>query len=85
MANIAQNAVNLNGDSDPVSNVLKWVLLITAIICFAAVAWGTYKTYQLAPPLPQQFFTPSGQIIMTENDIVAQGYGSFDQVPLLLS
>ena len=65
-----QDVINAPIDSDKVSNILKWVLLITAIVCFAVVAWGTYKTYQLAPPLPQQFITTSGQVIMTDDDIV---------------
>ncbi len=64
MLNQSQNTHAVNMDSDPVSNILKWILLIVAIICFAVVAWGTYKTYQLAPPLPQYFITSSGQVIM---------------------
>lgn len=69
-------------DSDPVSNVLKWILLITAITCFAVVIWGTFKTYQLAPPLPQQFATSSGQIIMTQDDIVS-GKAGFQRADLM--
>src|SRR5579872_2712866 len=68
--------------SDPVSNVLKWVLLITAIICFAVVIWGTFKTYQLAPPLPQQFAISSGQIVMTQDDIVS-GKAGFQRADLM--
>ncbi|GEM_PF-4140299 len=45
------NSLENNADLDPVSNVLKWVLLITAIVCFSVVIWGTFKTYQLAPPI----------------------------------
>ncbi|MFZ2314772.1 MAG: cbb3-type cytochrome c oxidase subunit I [Gammaproteobacteria bacterium] len=83
MGKAAQNTTSsAMVDLDPVSNVLKWVLLITAIICFAAVGWGTYKTYQLAPPLPQQFLTPSGQVIMTEDDIVA-GKAGFQRADLM--
>lgn len=67
---------------DPVSNVLKWVLLITAIICFFVIVWGTFKTYQLAPPIPEQFLTPSGQVIMTEDDIVA-GKAGFQKADLM--
>jgi nitric oxide reductase subunit B len=74
--------VNTNDSTDPVANVLKWVLLITAILCFSVVIWGTFKTYQLAPPLPQQFVTSSGQIIMTENDIVA-GKAGFQRADLM--
>ncbi|VVC76980.1 Nitric oxide reductase subunit B [Aquicella siphonis] len=69
-------------DHDPVSNVLKWVLLITAIVCFAFVGWGTYETYQLAPPLPQTFSSPSGQIVMTESDIIA-GKAGFQRADLM--
>jgi len=45
MFDIGQRFDVRNAGSDHVSNVLKWVLLITAIICFTAVGLGTYKTY----------------------------------------
>jgi nitric oxide reductase subunit B len=76
------NSVAMNVISDPVSNVLKWILLVVAITCFAVVIWGTFKTYQLAPPLPQQFIASSGQIIMTEGDIVA-GKAGFQRADLM--
>lgn len=69
-------------DSDQVSNVLKWALLITAIVCFAVVIWGTYKTYQLSPPMPQQFLSPAGQVIMTDADIV-EGKAGFQRADLM--
>ena len=31
---------------DPVSNVLKWVLLVVAIVTFALLAWATTATYR---------------------------------------
>lgn len=34
--------------ADPVSNVLKWTLLATAIICFGLMAWATDMTYRTA-------------------------------------
>jgi nitric oxide reductase subunit B len=71
-----------NVGTDQVANVLKWVLLITAIVCFAVVIWGTVKTYQLAPPLPQQFVTTTGQVVMTESDIVA-GKAGFQRADLM--
>lgn len=74
--------LNENPSSDKVANVLKWILLITAIICFAVVIWGTFKTYQLAPPLPQNFVTTSGQIIMTDQDIVL-GKAGFQRADLM--
>lgn len=68
--------------TDKVSNVLKWILLVTAILCFIVLIWGTYKTYQLAPPLPQQFQSPTGQIVMTADDIVA-GKAGFQRADLM--
>jgi len=82
MGNLTQDTFNANVDSDPVSNVLKWILLITAIVSFAVVIWGTYKTYQQAPPLPQQFVTSSGQIVMTQDDIVS-GKAGFQRADLM--
>lgn len=67
---------------DPVSNVLKWILFITAILCFLVIIWGTVKTYQLAPPLPHQFVSASGVILMTEEDIVA-GKAGFQRADLM--
>ena len=54
----AENALNIRIEPDKVSNTLKWVLLMTAIVCFIIIIWGTYKTYQLAPPLPNNFQSP---------------------------
>lgn len=68
--------------SDPVSNVLKWVLLTTAIISFAFIGWGTFETYQLAPPLPQKFISNTGQILMTDEDIIA-GKAGFQRADLM--
>ena len=31
---------------DPVSDILKWVLLVTAIVCFALLGWATVLTYR---------------------------------------
>ncbi|HEN5466552.1 TPA: nitric oxide reductase, partial [Legionella pneumophila] len=69
-------------ENDPVALVLKWILLFTALICFVVLIWGTYKTYQLAPPLPQQFQTQSGHVVMTEEDIVA-GKAGFQRADLM--
>lgn len=74
------NEANIQTDS--VSNVLKWVLLITAILCFIVLIWGTVKTYQLAPPLPQQFVSTSGTVLMTEEDIIA-GKAGFQRADLM--
>jgi nitric oxide reductase subunit B len=56
---------------DPVSNVLKWILLIVAIATFAILGWTTKLTYEAAPPFPDRFVTASGAVLMTAADIQA--------------
>jgi nitric oxide reductase subunit B len=67
---------------DRVSDVLKWVLLVTAILCFALMAWATVLTYRAAPPHPQAFTDPAGNVLMTADDIVA-GKGGFQKADLM--
>ena len=38
--------------TDPVSDVLKWILLGVAIASFAIFGWTTKLTYDAAPPSP---------------------------------
>ena len=56
---------------DPVSNVLKWVLLAVAVGCFALFAWATVLTYERAAPQPDRFVGASGATLLTADDIVA--------------
>ena len=67
---------------DPVSNALKWVLLLVAVLTFALLAWATVATYRIAPPQPDRFVTPSGTVVMTDDDIVA-GKGGFQKADLM--
>ena len=67
---------------DPVSNVLKWVLLAVAILTFALLAWATTATYRLAPPQPDRFVGADGAVLMTNDDIVA-GKGGFQKADLM--
>jgi len=67
---------------DPVSNVLKWVLLAVAILTFALLAWATTATYRLAPPQPDRFVGADGTVLMTNTDIVA-GKGGFQKADLM--
>jgi len=53
---------------DPVSNVLKWILLVVAIATFAILGWTTKVTYEAAPPLPDRFVSPNGAVLMTAPD-----------------
>src|SRR6185437_12003826 len=67
---------------DRVGNVLKWVLLATAIICFGVLAWATEVTYRTAPPMPDRFLAPDGSVLMTSSSIVA-GKGAFQRADLM--
>lgn len=82
MPNVAQVSLEGTAENDPVANVLKWTLLWVAIISFLVLAWGTYDTYQLSPPLPQNFITPSGKVLMTNTDIIA-GKAGFQRADLM--
>jgi nitric oxide reductase subunit B len=67
---------------DPISDILKWILLITAVLCFGLLAWATVQTYNQAPPQPQVFTDPAGNVIMTADDLVA-GKGGFQKADLM--
>ena len=67
---------------DPIGNILKWILLIVAIVCFALLAWATVLTYREAPPIPAAIVDPSGAPLMTEDDIVA-GKAGFQKADLM--
>jgi nitric oxide reductase subunit B len=67
---------------DAVSNVLKWVLLATAVACFGLFAWATVLTYQRAAPQPARFLTADGKILFTDDDIVA-GKAGFQKADLM--
>jgi nitric oxide reductase subunit B len=68
--------------SDPVSNVLKWVLLAVAVGTFALLGLATVATYQRSPPQPERFLTPDGKVLFTAEDIVA-GKGGFQKADLM--
>lgn len=82
MSNSDFAILNENIRSDKVSNILKWILLTTAIVCFVVLIWGTIKTYQLSPPLPDSFVSSSGHIVMTQEDIV-KGKAGFQRADLM--
>jgi len=67
---------------DPVSNVLKWILLVVAVACFAALGWMTVLTYKEAPPFPDRFVSVTGTLLMSATDIQA-GKGGFQQADLM--
>ena len=67
---------------DPVSDILKWILLVVAIVCFGLLGWATILTYEKAPPQPQAFTDRSGNLIMSASDVVA-GKGGFQKADLM--
>jgi nitric oxide reductase subunit B len=69
-------------NEDPVTRVLKWVLLATAVICFGLIAWATGRTYQDAPMQPDRFVTPDQTTLLTGADIVA-GKAGFQKADLM--
>jgi nitric oxide reductase subunit B len=67
---------------DPVSNVLKWILLAVAIATFGLLGWTTVVTYQTAPPFPDRFVTTGGAVLMSAEDIYA-GKSGFQKADLM--
>jgi nitric oxide reductase subunit B len=67
---------------DPVSNVLKWILLCVAIASFAILGWTTKLTYEAAPPFPDRFVTSTGVVLLTAADIQA-GKAGFQKADLM--
>src|SRR6185437_14988156 len=56
--------------ADPVSNVLKWILLAVAIGTFVILGWATILTYNRAPPQPDSFTDKRGATLLTSADII---------------
>jgi len=67
---------------DPVSRVLKWILLAVGIATFALMAWASIVTYQTAPPQPARFVSSGGALVMSGEDIVA-GKAGFQKADLM--
>ncbi|HEV2702773.1 MAG TPA: cbb3-type cytochrome c oxidase subunit I [Steroidobacteraceae bacterium] len=67
---------------DPVSDVLKWILLAVAVATFAVLAWTIGVTYEAAPPFPDRFITTTGEVVMSAADIQA-GKSGFQRADLM--
>jgi nitric oxide reductase subunit B len=68
--------------SDPVSNVLKWILLLVAIVTFAMMGVATVVTYDRSPPQPDRFVDSHGRTLMTSADIF-DGKAGFQRADLM--
>jgi len=73
---------HLTASNDPVSDVLKWLLLVVAVVCFGLMILATIRTYNQAPPQPRAFVDRGGNVIMSGDDIVA-GKGGFQKADLM--
>lgn len=67
---------------DPISDVLKWILLVVAVACFSLLAWATVLTYKDAPPQPKTISDATGAVLLTSEDIVL-GKGGFQKADLM--
>jgi len=67
---------------DPVSNVLKWVLLGVAVVTFALMGLATVKTYHQSPPQPKRFVSARGTLLFTDDDVFA-GKSGFQKADLM--
>ncbi|MGH7059232.1 MAG: nitric-oxide reductase large subunit, partial [Stellaceae bacterium] len=67
---------------DRISNVLKWLLLATAVATFGLLGWATEVTYRTAPPQPDRFLSADGSVLMSAADIIA-GKAAFQQADLM--
>jgi nitric oxide reductase subunit B len=67
---------------DPISDILKWILLAVAVSCFAMLGWATVVTYSQVPPMPAAIVAQDGSPLMTEADIVA-GKAGFQKADLM--
>jgi nitric oxide reductase subunit B len=67
---------------DPVSNLLKWILLAVAIATFSILGWTTSLTYRAAPPFPDRFVSADGTLLMSAASIQA-GKAGFQKADLM--
>src|SRR6516162_3940354 len=79
---MSQTSVSASSTDDPVSNVLKWILLAVAVVTFGLMAWATVATYERAPPQPERFVSSDGSVVMTDDDLLA-GKAGFQKADLM--
>ncbi len=71
-----------DGTPDVIVRNLKIALLLTLVVTVGILIYGTFVTYSQAPPLPGQFLTREGRVVMTRQDIVA-GKAAFQEADLM--
>jgi nitric oxide reductase subunit B len=56
---------------DRLSPRWKFGVILTLIIGFAVLIWIAFRAYEDAPPIPEKIISPSGQTLITGEDIIA--------------
>jgi nitric oxide reductase subunit B len=67
---------------DPVARVLRKIFIVVLVVCTAIFLWGAVKTYHDSPPIPNKVVTSDGQVIFTNQQIVA-GKAGFQETDLM--
>lgn len=49
---------------------LWWTLIVVLVVTFSILGFSGHEIYKQVPPIPKQFVTQSGQVLMTEEDIL---------------
>jgi nitric oxide reductase subunit B len=56
--------------SEVLSPSWRHAVILTVILGFTFLLWLAARTYQDAPPIPEKVMGPSGETILTREDIV---------------
>lgn len=67
---------------DPVSAVLKWILLFLALGCLGMIIWASTVTFHGAPPEGVNLIAPNGQALLSKTSIIA-GKAGFQKADLM--
>ena len=59
------------GTTEALSPWWRHTVVLTVVVGFTILIWLSAKTYQDAPPIPQRIIGPSGDILLTDEDILA--------------
>ena len=68
--------------TDRISDILKWVLLVTAVICFGSLVGRRCSPTNRRRRTRTSFTDRAGNVLMTSDDIIA-GKGGFQKADLM--
>lgn len=49
----------------------RHTVILTLVFGFTILIWLSVRTYSDAPPIPEKIISPSGEIVITREDIMA--------------